>query len=282
MQILTTASELSAALGACRNKGDVGLVPTMGALHDGHRSLILQAARENPTVVVSIFVNPLQFGDEADLALYPRDLEGDARIAQSAGASLVFAPAVEEIYPPPLRTTLHVAGIGEILEGVSRPGHFDGVATVLARLFGLVGPATAYFGEKDFQQVAVVRTVVRELRLPIAVRACPTVRAADGLALSSRNGRLGPEGRRAATALHRALSAGAALVAAGEGDTAAVAEALGRVLADEPGVETDYVAVVDPESLVPPTVIAGPVRLLVAARVDGVRLIDNCLARPGG
>lgn len=280
MEILTTAAALTDALAALRRRGPVGLVPTMGALHAGHRSLIAASVADNVATVVSVFVNPLQFGDRSDLERYPRDLASDAAASAAAGAAYLFAPAVEEMYPPPLRTTVHVAELGDVLEGASRPGHFDGVATVLARLFGLVGPCRAYFGEKDFQQLAVVRTLVRELHLPIVLVGCPTVRAPSGLALSSRNERLSPAGLQAASALHRALSAGADAIAGGESDPARVRALMAAVLSSAAGVEPDYAVVVDPETFAVPAVVTGAVRLLVAAWVEGVRLIDNLAALP--
>ena len=280
---MRTAAQLAGATAAARAAGErVGLVPTMGALHAGHRSLIDAAVSSGQVAVVSVFVNPLQFGEPADLERYPRDLPADAEIAAQAGAAIVFAPAVEELYPPPVRTTVHVAGLGDVLEGASRPGHFDGVVTVLARLFSLAGPCTAYFGEKDFQQLTVVRTLVRELHLPVELVACPTVREPDGLALSSRNRLLSASGRRAAPALFRALTAGAAAIERGSADPGVVAAEMSSVLAAEGGLTPDYAAVADPESLEEPASISAPVRLLVAARIEGIRLIDNCAASPPG
>ncbi|HTZ08338.1 MAG TPA: pantoate--beta-alanine ligase, partial [Acidimicrobiales bacterium] len=220
----------------------------------------------------------LQFGDAGDLAAYPRDLEGDVALAAGAGASLVFAPPVEEMYPghpTPPATALHVTGVSEGLEGAARPGHFDGVATVVAKLFALAGPCRAYFGEKDYQQLAVVRRLVADLSLPVEVVPCPTVRDEDGLALSSRNRRLSGDERRAATALWRALGAGRRCVEAGERDPAAVRAAMAAVLKGEPLVRPDYAEVVDPVTLRVPAEVRGEVRLLVAAGVGPVRLIDN-------
>jgi pantoate--beta-alanine ligase len=278
-RVVTSAREFSALLDTERALGrSVGLVPTMGALHAGHRSLVERAAAQCDVVAVTVFVNPLQFNDDADLAAYPRHLDADAAMAAAAGASVVFAPPVEEMYPGfPARvaTTVHVEDVSEGLEGASRPGHFDGVATVVAKLFALSGRCRAYFGEKDFQQLAVVRRMVADLSIPVEIVGCPTVRELDGLALSSRNARLSPSERRAASALHRALQAGRVRVEEGEGDPVRVRAAMTAVLVAEPLVTPDYAAVVDPDTLRAPTEIAGAVRLLVAARVGPVRLIDN-------
>ena len=277
-------ADLRGALQAARDAGQsVGLVPTMGALHAGHRSLVERAAAECATVAVTVFVNPLQFGDGGDLAAYPRTLDADVALAEAAGATVVFAPPVAEMYPSypaPPATTVHVAGVTERFEGASRPGHFDGVATVVAKLLAIAGPCRAYFGEKDFQQLAVVRRLVDDLCLPVDVVGCPTVREADGLALSSRNTRLSPDERRAATALYRALAAGAAAAGAEGTEAAAVRAAMDAELRRDPLVVPDYAAVVDPRTLEPVDVVAGEVRLVVAAAVGPVRLIDNLAAGP--
>ncbi len=257
----------------------VGLVPTMGALHAGHQALIERAAAECDVVVVTVFVNPLQFGDPGDLASYPRTLAADLDAARSAGASVVFAPDVAEMYPSypePPATTVSVAGLTARWEGACRPGHFDGVATVVAKLFALGGRCRAYFGEKDFQQLGVVRRLAADLSFPVEVVACPTVREADGLALSSRNVRLGPDERRAATALWRGLEAGAAALAQGERRPEAVAAAVAGEVEGEPLAHLEYAALVRADDLEPATTVdGGPVRLLVAARVGPVRLVDN-------
>jgi pantoate--beta-alanine ligase len=277
--LCTTASGFSRTLDAERAVGrTVGLVPTMGALHDGHRSLIARARRECDVVAVTLFVNPLQFDDAGDLAAYPRTLERDVQVAGSAGASMVFAPSVDEMfpgYPAPVASTVHVAGVSEGLEGASRPGHFDGVATVVAKLFALSGPCRAYFGEKDFQQLAVVRQMVKDLSVPVEVVGCATVREPDGLAMSSRNARLSPSERRAARALHRALRVGRRRIEAGERDPGRVGAAMAAVLAAEPLVTPDYAVAVDPGTLRPPSEIGTETRLMLAARVGAVRLIDN-------
>jgi pantoate--beta-alanine ligase len=286
--LLRRASEFTAALEAERAQGRrVGLVPTMGALHAGHAALIERAAAECDTVAVTIFVNPLQFGDPADLAAYRRDLPGDMALAAAAGARFVFAPDVEQMYPgfPKLPATIvHVSGVSDRFEGASRPGHFDGVATVVTKLFALAGPCRAYFGEKDFQQLALVRTLVADLGLPVEVVGCPTVRQVDGLALSSRNSRLSPRGRQAALALRRALDAGLAALQAGGRDPDQVGAAMRQELCADSWVHPDYAEVVDARTLEAPPVLGGSLRLLVAAEVEGVRLIDNdgiVLDRPG-
>jgi pantoate--beta-alanine ligase len=279
MRVVASAQEFSDVLDTERALGrSVGLVPTMGALHAGHIALVERATAECDVVAVTVFVNPLQFNDDADLAAYPRDLDADVAVARSAGASLVFAPPVEEMYgaqPARIASTVHVEGVSEGLEGASRPGHFDGVSTVVAKLFALSGRCRAYFGEKDFQQLAVVRRMVADLSIPVTIVGCATVREVDGLAMSSRNTRLEPEQRRAALALHRALRAGRTCVERGEHDPVRVTAAMTAVLVAEPLVSPDYAVVVDPSTLECPTEVAGEVRLLVAARVGGVRLIDN-------
>ena len=260
----------------------VGLVPTMGALHAGHTSLIARARAECDVVVVTIFVNPLQFGDPDDIAAYPRTLDHDLACAE-AGADVVFVPSVREMYPSwpdPPATTVSVRGVSEVWEGASRPGHFDGVATVVAKLFSVAGRCRAYFGLKDFQQLAVVRQLTEDLALPVEVVGCPIVREPDGLAFSSRNVRLSPAERAAATVLSRALAAGRAALAGGERSSVAVRAAMRAVVETEPLVDLDYAAVVDARTLADPAHVGdlAGVRLLIAVRVGPVRLIDNCAA----
>lgn len=280
MRIIERAAELSAYLEARRAAGDVvGLVPTMGALHDGHASLVERAAAECDTVAVSIFVNPRQFAPGEDLTTYPSDLEADLVVAEKAGASVVFAPAVVEVFPNASRTTVHVAEVGDVLEGASRPGHFDGVATVVTKLLAVAGPSRAYFGEKDFQQLVVVRRLVADLSLPAEIVACPTVRGFDGVALSSRNRYLATPEREAVAVLYRALRAGVASIIAGERETGEVVDLVVAIVEAEPLVTIDYAVVVDPHTLAPAEVLSGELRLLVAARVGGTRLIDNVLVR---
>jgi len=252
----------------------VGLVPTMGALHAGHESLITRARAECDVVLVTIFVNPRQFGDVADLAAYPRTLDADLEVCARAGADAVVAPALAEMwpsYPAPTATTVSVSTLTARWEGVGRPGHFDGVTSVVAKLFALTGPCAAYFGEKDFQQLVVVRQMVSDLAFDVSVVGCPIVRDADGLALSSRNARLTADGRVRARALSRAVAA----VSDAPLRAAQARATLARELV-EPGVEVAYADVVDVGTLEPVgDSFAGVARVLVAAEVDGVRLLDN-------
>jgi len=270
---LTTLLERHRARGAT-----IGLVPTMGALHRGHRALIERARAECDVVVVTVFVNPLQFDEPADLGAYPRTLDADAAMAAGAGADVLFAPSVAQMYPghpEPVATSVHVSGLTDVLEGASRPGHFDGVATVVAKLFAMAGRCRAYFGEKDFQQLAVVRRLAADLSLPVEVVGCPTVREPDGVALSSRNARLAPDERRAAAVLRRSIDAGLVALLHGERSPARIGAAMAAVFDDEPQVTLDYAVAVDAGTLRPPRWLGGDTRLLVAARVGTVRLIDN-------
>lgn len=272
-RLVTTPEELRAALA---NAGQVGLVPTMGYLHEGHASLIGRARAENDTVVVSVFVNPRQFGPREDLSRYPRDLTRDLGVAGTAGADLIFHPDAQTMYPPGYTTNVSVGGVSGPLEGSLRPGHFDGVATVVLKLLGLVGPERAYFGEKDWQQLAVVRRMVRDLNVPVEIVGVPTVREGSGLALSSRNSYLTPEGRERAAVLSKALQAVQAAAAAGERDTARLRQAGLDVLAQEPELSLDYLTVVGGDMAERERVENDPMtRVLVAARMFGVRLIDN-------
>jgi pantoate--beta-alanine ligase len=281
VDLITSNDVARKALHAARVSGaSVGLVPTMGALHDGHVSLVEAARRDCDCVAVSIFVNPTQFGDAADLAAYPRDLDTDLEICRRAGADMVFAPSVEEMYPlGALETAVVPGSLADVLEGLSRPGHFTGVATMVTKLLSIAGSCTAYFGDKDFQQLAIVTRLVADLDLEAGVVGCPTVREPDGLAMSSRNGRLSPVEREAATVLWRALSAGSDLVAGGSASGLEVAATMTAVLGGEPIVDTDYAVVADPASLRVVTDISSEVRLLIAAKVGSVRLIDNVAAR---
>jgi pantoate--beta-alanine ligase len=277
MTVVRTGPELRAAVAAGRAGGLVGLVPTMGALHAGHESLVRRARADCALVVVSVFVNPTQFDDPADLAAYPRGADRDVAVAVAAGADLVFLPEVRELYPPGDATRVVVRGpLTETLEGAHRgTGHFDGVTTVVARLLSLAGPDRAYFGAKDAQQALVVRRMARDLLLPVEIVTCPTVRDADGLALSSRNARLTPAERERALALSRALHACADGIAAGRlRHGASAADAGLRALAAG-GAEPEYFAVVDPATLEPAGPLEGEVLLACAARVGDVRLIDN-------
>jgi len=255
--------------------GSAALVPTMGYLHAGHVSLVERARRENDRVAASLFVNPKQFGPSEDLARYPRDVERDTRLLEAAGCDLLFAPTVEEIYPEGFQTTVDVGTVAAPLEGKRRPGHFRGVATVVLKLLAIFQPDRVYFGAKDAQQLAVIRKMVRDLGLPVDVRACPTVREADGLAMSSRNVYLTPEERRAAPVLYRALEAGRDRWAAGERDAETLRQTIRSVLAEEPRVRVDYVSVADPETCQELETVAGPALLSLAAFLGKARLIDN-------
>ena len=261
----------------------VGVVLTMGALHEGHASLLRRAADECDVVVLTLFVNPIQFAEAADLANYPRTLESDLAVARAEGCDLVFAPSVEEMYPDwprPPATTVTVHALVDRWEGASRPGHFDGVATVVTKFLSAAGRCRTYFGEKDFQQLAVVRRLARDLSLPAEIVGCPIVREPDGLAMSSRNARLSPAERVAAVTLSRALAAGAAAFASGAA-RADVEAAMVREVAGQPLVDLDYAVLVGADDLEPADAgSAAPLRLLVAARVGPVRLIDNLDPRP--
>ena len=277
IEVHETIADLRTALEAARGSGKtVGLVPTMGALHAGHASLITRALSDCDIVCTTIFVNPLQFGPNEDLSAYPRSLSSDIFLADEAGSALVFAPSVEEMYGEGTMTTISVDGpLTRILEGASRPTHFDGVSTVVAKLFAIAGPCRAYFGEKDFQQLAVVRRMAADLSLPVEVVGCPTIRDADGLALSSRNAYLDPDERRGAPTLHRALAAGADCIRSGERDPNVVIEVMKATVASEPLFGLDYVAVVDASTFTTPDPLGGELRLLAAARLGKARLIDN-------
>ncbi len=275
MRVTGTIGEIRAFVRNARNLGkSVGLVPTMGAFHNGHCSLMRRARTDEDVVIVSLFVNPTQFGPNEDFAAYPRDFETDARLAQSEGVDFIFAPATEVMYPDAALTTIHVAGISEGLCGAYRPGHFVGVTTVCAKLFNIVQPDRAYFGEKDYQQLQVIRRMVADLNFPLTVVGMPTLREADGLALSSRNRFLSPDERAVAPALYRALRRGAGLLH--NGATGAQAEAAVReALAQEPRFQVQYVSAVHPDTL-QPTPDAGPPTVLAAAAYLGAaRLIDN-------
>jgi len=277
VELVTTRDALRKLSATARGEGArLGLVPTMGSLHDGHLSLLRAALSDCDIVAMSVFVNPLQFSSPEDLARYPSDLERDLELARSCGVGMVFAPSVGEMYPGGAPETRVVPGkLADRLEGASRPGHFEGVATVVTKLLSLFGHCRAYFGEKDFQQLAVVRNLVHDLDLDAEIIACPTVREPDGLACSSRNRRFGPDERRAATVLFKALEAGRACVASGEREGAQVEKTMAAVVAAEPRAKLDYAVAVDPVSLQSPPVLSGALRLLIAADVGAVRLIDN-------
>ena len=272
-RVVRTRAGLRAALDAAARP--IGLVPTMGWLHDGHRALMARARAENATAVVSIFVNPRQFGDPADLAQYPRSEARDLEICEAEGVDLVFAPSVEEVYPPGFDTVVAVGSIARPLEGAARPGHFEGVATVVAILFGLVRADRAYFGQKDAQQVAVIRRMAIDLAIPTEVIACPTIREPDGLAMSSRNVHLSPAERAAAPVLRRALLEAREAWVAGERSGDALRERMRTQLAGEPLATVEYVSCADASTLAELDRVVGPALLSLAVRFGATRLIDN-------
>jgi len=279
MRTIRTIAQMRAWVGNARaEQRTVGLVPTMGAFHAGHHSLMRAAREEQDSVVVSLFVNPAQFNDSHDLAAYPRTEANDAAEAAELGVDVLFAPPVSEIYPDGFATSVQVSGLSEVYEGAERgPGHFAGVCTVVNKLLNIVGPDIAYFGQKDAQQIAVIKRMVRDLDMPVRIEVLPTVREPDGLALSSRNVRLSPEDRTRALGLSRALNAAAAAVAAGERDADRIREA---ALAELGDVEAEYLAVVDPVTFVPLHSVSARTLVAVAAQVGPVRLIDNIVLEP--
>ena len=281
MRTLRTISEVRAALAQPRREGRrIGLVPTMGAFHDGHLSLMRRARSECDEVIVSLFVNPTQFDEGADLTAYPRDEDHDFLLAAEEQVDFLFAPLADEIYPGGFATTVSVGGLAETLEGAHRGvGHFDGVATVVTKLFNIVAPDVAYFGQKDAQQTLVIRRLVHDLNLPVEVEICPIVREPDGLAMSSRNARLTPGERNRASALSRALRVAETLVAAGGTDVPTIVTAARGEL-DSAQIATEYLQIVTPESLQPISTIDGTALVLVAGRVGATRLIDNALLSP--
>jgi pantoate--beta-alanine ligase len=284
MRTLRTVAELRAALGEERAGGrSVGLVPTMGFFHDGHLSLMRAARAQNDVVVVSLFVNPAQFGAGEDLDAYPRDEQRDARLAEAEGVGILFAPSREEVYPPGFATTVAVGGLTEVLDGdpgQRGAGHFSGVTTVVAKLLNMVQPDAAYFGQKDAQQALAIRTMVRDLDIPVRVEVAPTVRDADGLALSSRTSYLSAEERERALALSRALSAAEGRVALGELDAGAVLAAARGEL-EAAGVEPEYLELRSADDLSPVERVNGSTLLAVAAKVGRARLIDNTILNGG-
>ena len=274
-RVLHTRAELRAAL--AETPRPVGLVPTMGWLHDGHRSLMRQAGTADATTVVTIFVNPRQFDAASDYTRYPRDTEADIAICEAEGVDIVWVPEVEEVYPAGFDTTVSVGAVAQPLEGAARPGHFDGVATVVATLFALVGAEHAYFGQKDAQQVMVIARMAHDLALPTAVIPCPTMREPDGLALSSRNVRLTPEERAAAPILRRALAAARAAHDEGEREGDVLRGLMEEILATESLAQVEYVSVADALTLRELQLIEGPVLFSLAVVFDTTRLIDNAL-----
>ena len=276
--LVRTVEEVRRAVAAARGRGArVGLVPTMGALHEGHLSLLRAARAETGYVVVSIFVNPTQFGPHEDLTRYPRPLARDLELCGREGADLVFHPEAATVYPPGFCTYVEVHGLQDVLEGASRPGHFRGVSTVVLKLFNIVQPDVAYFGQKDAQQVRVLQQMVRDLNVPVELRVGPIVRAPDGLALSSRNQYLDPDQRRHATALFHALRAAERRVHDGERDAAVLRQTLAERVAATPGARLDYAAVVDARTLRPLDRLHGEVLVALAVFFGSTRLIDNTL-----
>jgi pantoate--beta-alanine ligase len=276
VQLIETIETWRKTLDGQRAAGrTVGLVPTMGYLHDGHASLIRRAVAECDVVGVTLFVNPLQFSANEDLASYPRDLDADQALVTECGAAYLFVPSVSEMYPSPVSTIVSVGEVSSRWEGEARPTHFAGVATVVTKLFAQAGACRAYFGEKDFQQLAVIRQLVSDLSLPVEVIGCQTIREPDGLARSSRNVHLSPDERAVAPMLHHALEVGADEARRSGASRVTVEAAMAGVVAAQPGFTLDYAAVVDAATLVPAVRLAGELRLLIAARLGRVRLIDN-------
>jgi pantoate--beta-alanine ligase len=279
MKVVSTVARLRTERKALSHP--IGLVPTMGSLHAGHLSLIERARAESGSVIVSIFVNPTQFGPNEDFARYPRDLARDLRLCEDAGVDLAFTPTEEEVYPAGSTTTVEVGELQDRWEGASRPGHFKGVATVVTKLFRMAQPDRVYFGEKDYQQLQIVRRLAADLLLDVEVVGCPTARDADGLALSSRNVYLDTEARSRALSLVRALQAAQERAARGESLTRVLQAAMVDVVSATPGVTLDYAAIVDPLTLEPVETVSGAARALIAAYVDGVHLIDNAAIEVG-
>ncbi|MGM4913999.1 pantoate--beta-alanine ligase [Rhizobium sp. 768_B6_N1_8] len=283
MQVLSSIEAVRAALAAVRtNGGDIGFVPTMGYLHAGHMELVARARAENEIVVASIFVNPLQFGPTEDLTRYPRDLERDRTMLEKGGVDILFAPAVEDMYPHPMKTVVDVPELGCELEGAVRPGHFAGVATVVSKLFNIVQPSNAYFGEKDYQQVVIIKRMADDLALAVRIVSVPTVRDADGLALSSRNVYLSEEERRAAVIIPRALDEAERLVAQGLSDPQVLEAKLVGFIGREPLAKPEVVAVRDASTLKHVVKIEDPVVVALFVRIGTTKLLDNrVIARKG-
>lgn len=283
MRVFSSIEELRHTLDALKRQGrTVGLVPTMGYLHAGHMQLVARARAENDIVVVSIFVNPLQFGPAEDLSKYPRDLERDGAMLKQAGVNFLFAPGVEDMYPRPMKTVVDVPDLGRELEGAVRPGHFAGVATVVSKLFNIIQPQTAYFGEKDYQQVVIIKRMVDDLAVPVRVIAVPTVRDSDGLAFSSRNVYLGPDERRAAVIVPQTLDEAERLVAEGLSDAAELEAKLTAFIGREPLAKAEVVAVRDASTLAPVASIEEPVVVALFIRIGTTRLLDNRVIRSRG
>ena len=278
MKVFSTIAETRAATRAARQAGErIGLVPTMGALHEGHLSLVRAAKTESDFVIVSIFVNPLQFGPKEDLSKYPRTFERDRSLLEKEGVDVIFAPSDAEMYPRGAVTYVNVEGLSERLDGLSRPGHFRGVTTVVSKLFHIAEPDKAFFGQKDAAQVAIIKRMVRDLDMPVEIVVCPVIREPDGLAMSSRNRYLNPEQRKHALVLSRSLHRVEKLFRCGERQTAALIAAGHEVFRDESEARLDYLSIVDPDSLEPLEHAKSGALVAVAAYVGTTRLIDNIL-----
>lgn len=282
MEVMRRIAEVQALVRQVRQQGrTIGLVPTMGYFHDGHIALMRRARAENDVVIVSLFVNPTQFGPHEDFHRYPRDFERDAAMATQEGVDVLFAPSVEEMYPQPQKAWVQVEQLTDRLEGASRPGHFRGVATVVAKLFHVTQPDRAYFGQKDFQQLQVIRCMVRDLNFPVEIVAVPTVREPDGLAMSSRNAYLSPEERRAATVLYRSLQLARQMALQGERNAGRIRAAMEALLRSEPLARVDYVSLADPETLAEQDLLSPPTLVSLAVFIGKTRLIDNLLIEAG-
>lgn len=276
MKVITTVKELRSTIAALRSPGkSIGFVPTMGFLHEGHLSLIRQASSENSLVVVSIFVNPIQFGPQEDFASYPRNLEQDCRLAKAAGAQIIFAPAVEEMYPQPILTFVDVKNLGNPLCGQSRPGHFRGVCTVVNKLLNIVQPDKAYFGEKDAQQLAIIQQMVYDLNIPVEIIPVPIQREESGLAMSSRNTYLTPEERASAAVLYQSLQKAKELFESGERSSGIIKDTMTGIIRSVPHACIDYIEISDPYSLTPLAQIDRSALIALAVRFGKTRLIDN-------
>jgi pantoate--beta-alanine ligase len=277
-ELAVTLAAVRKRLAAVRRRGQrIGLVPTMGALHEGHLSLVRAANSECDCTVVSIFVNPSQFGTGEDFAKYPRTLDADLKLLAGCQADIVFAPSSEEMYRHDSATRVEVGAVAEPLEGVCRPGHFRGVATVVLKLLNIVQPDAAYFGQKDYQQALVIRRMTADLDVPAAIRVCPTVREPDGLAMSSRNRYLSPAARQRALALWKSLQAAARMVEEGQREARAILAAMRAVVETAEDARIDYVALVDAETLAPVETLSAPTLAALAVRIENTRLIDNCI-----
>ena len=278
MKTLTAIAEMLTAVAGLRSLGQrIGFVPTMGALHEGHLSLVRRSNRETDVTIVSIFVNPAQFGPNEDYLKYPRDLERDSALLLRQGADLLFVPSVEEMYPNGFQSYVSVERVAALFEGEFRPGHFRGVATVVLKLFNIVQPHRAYFGQKDAQQCAVVGQMVRDLSLPLEIIVCPIVREPDGLAMSSRNAYLKPDERRAALVLSRSLARARQLIEAGERRADVLTQQIRNLIEQEPKARIDYIAVADADTFEPLATVAGRTVIALAVWIGGARLLDNLI-----